>query len=56
MNTRDQHALTGASAIGKARRGGKLGPLVEIPCTAALCRMLNCMERVSPLNPVGRAR
>jgi integrase len=34
---------------GKARRGGKLGPLVEIPCTAALRRMLDGMERVSPL-------
>ena len=27
----------------------KLGPLVEIPCTAALRRMLDGMERVSPL-------
>src|SRR5262245_24638093 len=34
---------------GKARRGGQLGPLVEIPCTAALRRMLDGMERVSPL-------
>jgi integrase len=34
---------------GKARRGGRLGPLVEIPCTAALRRMLDGMERVSPL-------
>ncbi len=34
---------------GKARRGGKLGPLVEIPCTAALRRMLDGMERISPL-------
>jgi integrase len=34
---------------GKARRGGKLGPLVEIPCTAALRRMLDSMDRVSPL-------
>lgn len=34
---------------GKARRGGKLGPLVEIPCTAALRRMLDGMDRVSPL-------
>jgi integrase len=33
----------------KARRGGNLGPLVEIPCTAALRRMLDSMERVSPL-------
>jgi integrase len=34
---------------GKSRRGGKLGPLVEIPCTAALRRMLDGMERISPL-------
>lgn len=34
---------------GKARRGGKLGPLIEIPCTAALRRMLDGMERLSPL-------
>ncbi|HWG06719.1 MAG TPA: tyrosine-type recombinase/integrase [Beijerinckiaceae bacterium] len=34
---------------GKARRGRKLGPLIEIPCTAALRRMLDGMERVSPL-------
>jgi integrase len=34
---------------GKARRGGQLGPLVEIPCTTALRRMLDGMERVSPL-------
>jgi integrase len=34
---------------GKARRGGALGPLVEIPCTAALRRMLDGMERVSAL-------
>jgi integrase len=34
---------------GKARRGGQLGPLVEIPCTAALRRMLDGMSRVSPL-------
>jgi hypothetical protein len=34
---------------GKARRGGKQGPLVEIPCTAALRRMLDGMDRVSPL-------
>jgi integrase len=34
---------------GKARRGGKLAPLIEIPCTAALRRMLDGMERVSPL-------
>jgi integrase len=34
---------------GKSRRGGKAGPLIEIPCTAALRRMLDGMERVSPL-------
>jgi integrase len=34
---------------GKTRRGSRLSPLVEIPCTAALCRMLDGMERVSPL-------
>jgi integrase len=34
---------------GKARRGGQLGPLLEIPCTAALRRMLDGMSRVSPL-------
>jgi integrase len=34
---------------GKARRGGKPGPLIEIPCTTALRRMLDGMERVSPL-------
>jgi integrase len=34
---------------GKARRGGKLGPLIEIPCTSALRRMLDDMDRVSPL-------
>jgi integrase len=34
---------------GKARRGSKLGPLVEIPCTAALRRMLDGIDRVSPL-------
>jgi integrase len=34
---------------GKARRGGKPGSLVEIPCTASLRRMLDGMERVSPL-------
>ena len=34
---------------GKARRGSKLGPLIEIPCTAALRRMLDGMERTSPL-------
>jgi integrase len=34
---------------GKMRRGGKPGPLIEIPCTAALRHMLDGMERVSPL-------
>ena len=34
---------------GKARRGGKLGPLIETSCTAALRRMLDSMDRVSPL-------
>jgi integrase len=34
---------------GKARRGGAPGPLVEIPCTAALRRMLDKTDRVSPL-------
>jgi integrase len=34
---------------GKARRSGRLGPLIEIPCTAALSRMLDGMERISPL-------
>jgi integrase len=34
---------------GKARRGGQPGPLVEIKCTAAVRRMLDGMERVSPL-------
>lgn len=34
---------------GKARRGNRSAPLVEIPCTAALRRMLDDMERVSPL-------
>jgi integrase len=34
---------------GKARRAGVQGPLVEIPCTAALRRMLDAMERASPL-------
>ncbi len=34
---------------GKARRGGTPGPLVEIPCTAALRRMLDKMERTSAL-------
>jgi integrase len=34
---------------GKAKRGGAAGPLVEIPCTAALRRMLDDMERKSSL-------
>jgi integrase len=34
---------------GKARRLGRLGPLVEIPCTAALRRMLDGIQRISPL-------
>jgi integrase len=34
---------------GKARRGGKPGPLIEVPCTGALRRMLDGMARVSPL-------
>jgi integrase len=34
---------------GKARRRGKPGPLIEIPCTTALRRMLDGMERASPL-------
>ena len=34
---------------GKARRHGKPAPLIQIPCTAALRRMLDGMERVSPL-------
>jgi integrase len=34
---------------GKARRSGAPGPLVEIPCTAALRRMLDAMERRSAL-------
>jgi integrase len=34
---------------GKARRGGKLGPLIEIPCTVALRRMLDGMDHISPL-------
>src|SRR5262245_1529214 len=34
---------------GKARRGGKPGPLIEIPCTTALRRMLDNMQRSSPL-------
>jgi len=34
---------------GKSRRGGKTAPLIQIPCTAALRRMLDGMERISPL-------
>ena len=34
---------------GKARRGRSPGPLVIIPCTAALRRMLDSMDRISPL-------
>jgi integrase len=34
---------------GKSRRGNKLGPLIEIPCTAALRQMLDGIERISPL-------
>jgi integrase len=34
---------------GKARRHGKPAPLIQIPCTAALRRMLDGIERVSPL-------
>ncbi len=34
---------------GKARRGRALAPPVPIPCTAALRRMLDGMERISPL-------
>jgi len=34
---------------GKARRGRVSGPLIEIPCTAALRRMLDVMERTSAL-------
>jgi integrase len=34
---------------GKARRRGKPAPLIQIPCTAALRRMLDGMERISPL-------
>lgn len=34
---------------GKARRGRKQAPLIEVPCTLALRRMLDAMERVSPL-------
>ena len=34
---------------GKSRRGGKLGPVIEIPCTQALRRELDRIDRVSPL-------
>ena len=34
---------------GKSRRGQRLGPIIVIPCTAALRRMLDGMERTSPL-------
>jgi integrase len=34
---------------GKSRHGQKLGPIIEIPCSRALRRMLDGMERVSPL-------
>jgi integrase len=34
---------------GKARHHGKPSPLIRIPCTAALRRMLDGMERISPL-------
>jgi integrase len=34
---------------GKSRKGQKLGPVVEIPCTASLRSMLDKMERVSPV-------
>jgi integrase len=34
---------------GKSRRGQRLGQIIEIPCTAALRRMLDGMERASPL-------
>ena len=34
---------------GKGRRGGTPGPLVEVPCTATLRRMLDKMERTSAL-------
>ncbi|MGD9925860.1 MAG: integrase, partial [Pseudorhodoplanes sp.] len=45
-------AYDGASITlrqGKARRGKKLAPLITIPCTLALRRMLESMDRVSPL-------
>ncbi|WP_236728782.1 tyrosine-type recombinase/integrase [Methylobacterium sp. WSM2598] len=34
---------------GKSARGGRVAPLVTIPCTKALRRMLDGMQRVSPL-------
>jgi integrase len=34
---------------GKSKRSGKQGPLIHIPCTATLRRMLDGMDRVSPL-------
>lgn len=34
---------------GKSRRGQRLGLAIEIPCTDALRRMLDGMERISPL-------
>jgi integrase len=34
---------------GKSRRSGKTAPLITIPCTSALRRMLDEMDRVSPL-------
>ena len=34
---------------GKAKRGRTLGPPVAVPCTVALRRMLDGMERTSPL-------
>jgi hypothetical protein len=34
---------------GKSRKGARLGPVTEVPCTQALCQMLDNMDRVSPL-------
>ena len=34
---------------GKSRRGQKHGPIIEVPCTQALCRMLDGMGRKSLL-------
>jgi integrase len=34
---------------GKSRRGQRLGPIIEVPCTKALRQMLDSMERESPL-------